>query len=67
MSTPMQALAQRIHGELEDLDRVVRRALARWDKAEQFPEETAYIEAVALNLHILFRGRAHLRADRSQH
>ncbi|MCS7352134.1 MAG: antitoxin [Anaerolineae bacterium] len=56
MSQIPRTLAQRIRGELRDLERVVHRAMQIWEKSAQFPEETAYVEAVALNLHSFYSG-----------
>lgn len=56
MSTPYQEVAERIHGELSDLEWVVRRALRAWSQAQKEPGEQAYLDSVALNLHSFYSG-----------
>lgn len=49
-------LAERIRGEVPDLDRVVKRALAAWAQAKRMPDESAYLDSAALNLHGFYSG-----------
>ena len=56
MNTLCLELAERIRGEIPELERVAQRALAAWAKAKQMPEESAYLDSVALNLHGFYSG-----------
>jgi hypothetical protein len=56
MRETSEIVSERIRGELADLERVVQRALGIWEKAGRFPEEMAYLEAAALNLHSFYSG-----------
>ncbi len=49
-------LAMRIRSEASDLDRVIQRALAAWQKAQRAPDSDAYLDSVALNLHGFYSG-----------
>jgi hypothetical protein len=50
-------LAQRISGEVQDLERVIHRSVQAWSHAQKFPEEQdAYLDSVALNLHGFYSG-----------
>jgi len=49
-------LAERIRGEVPDLEHVVRRCLASWEQVQIVPEEGAYLDSVALNLHSFYPG-----------
>ena len=49
-------LAERIRGEIPDLNRVVQRALTAWAQAKRMPSESAYLDSVALNLHGFYSG-----------
>lgn len=49
-------LAERIRGEVPELERVTSRALAAWAQVERMPQEAAYLDSVALNLHSLYSG-----------
>jgi len=49
-------LAERIRGEIPDLERAVRRALQGWSQAQRMPDEQAYLDSVALNLHSFYSG-----------
>jgi len=49
-------LGERIRGAIPDLDRVIQRALAAWARAGQMPDESAYLDSVALNLHGFYAG-----------
>lgn len=51
-----QELAERIRGEVPDLERVGQRALAAWSQAKRMPDEGAYLDSVALNLHGFYSG-----------
>lgn len=56
-------LVERIRGEIQDLERIVQRALAAWSQAKRMPDESAYLDSVALNLHGFYSGLERLRAD----
>lgn len=57
MTSAEALLAERIHGEIGDLDRSVARAVAAWDRGrEALAEQDYYLDAVALNLHGFFSG-----------
>ncbi|MBM4460284.1 MAG: antitoxin [Chloroflexi bacterium] len=56
MTSPYQQLAERIQGEVLELDRVVQRSLTGWFKARQMPQEDMYLDGVALNLHGFYSG-----------
>jgi hypothetical protein len=49
-------VAERIRGEAPELERVARRALAAWTHVERMPQEDAYLDSVALNLHSFYSG-----------
>lgn len=49
-------LAERIRGEIPELERVIHKALTSWTKAQEIPEESAYLDSVALNLHGFYAG-----------
>ncbi len=49
-------LAERIRGEIPNLDRAAQRVLAAWPKVMRMPEESAYLDSVALNLHGFYSG-----------
>ncbi len=49
-------LAERMRGEVSDLERVVQRALAAWQQAQRSPDADAYLDSVALNLHGFYSG-----------
>jgi hypothetical protein len=49
-------MAERIRGEVQDLERVIQRALVSWSRAKEKPVESAYIDSVALNLHGFYSG-----------
>lgn len=56
MNTLYLELVERIRGEVTDLDRVAQRALAAWAQAKRMPDESAYLDSVALNLHGFYSG-----------
>ena len=47
MSILYQELAERIRGEVPDLEHVVQRALRAWSQAREAPGEQAYVDSVA--------------------
>jgi hypothetical protein len=50
-------LAERLRGELADLEQVVSRALQSWSLIQKTPQEQfAFVDSVALNLHSLYSG-----------
>jgi HepT-like protein len=50
-------ISQRIHGECQDLERVVQRALRAWPYAQKsVSEQEVYLDSVALNLHSFYSG-----------
>lgn len=56
MKEVYRELAERIRGELEDLQRVVSRATIAWNRAQHSPDEPWYLDSVALNLHGFYSG-----------
>lgn len=56
MKTRYIALAERIRGEIPELEQVLGRARQAWLRLLQTPEEWAYLDAVALNLHGFYSG-----------
>lgn len=56
MTSVYQQLAERIQGELPELERVKERALRGWSLVQEHPEEDMYLDAVALNLHGFYSG-----------
>jgi hypothetical protein len=56
MNAACQELAERIRGEVPDLERLVERALQAWSHVQRAPEEQAYLDSVALNLHGFYSG-----------
>lgn len=56
MNALYSELAERIRGEIPDLERVAQRALAAWAQAKRMPDESAYLDSVALNLHGFYSG-----------
>lgn len=52
MNKVYQELAERIRGEVPDLERVVQRVLQAWSRGQRsLGEQDVYLESVALNLH----------------
>jgi hypothetical protein len=49
-------LSDRIRAQIPDLDRVVQRALAAWDRLETDPDEHVLVDSAALNLHGFYSG-----------
>ena len=56
MNAVYRELAERIRGEVPDLEHVIQRALASWAQAGRMPDESAYLDSVALNLHGFYSG-----------
>jgi hypothetical protein len=56
VSEAYQELAERIRGEIPDLERLVQRAQNAWAHAGEAPDEFAYLDSVALNLHGFYSG-----------
>jgi hypothetical protein len=56
VSSCHRELAARIRAELKDVERVVERAQTAWGQARRSPDDPAFIEAVALNLHSFYSG-----------
>lgn len=55
MNERLLKLAQRICGELSELERVVKRAQEGWHRAQQSSDDF-YLDSVALNLHGFYAG-----------
>ncbi len=51
-----QELVERIRGEVPELERAIQRALHAWSQVQQTPDEQAYVDSVALNLHGFYSG-----------
>ncbi len=49
-------LAERIRGELSDLERLLPRIERSWQQANHMPEEFAFLDSVAFNLHSFYSG-----------
>lgn len=56
MSSLYLELTERIRGEMPSLDLLVRRAQRAWDQLQRMPEESAYLDSVALNLPGFYSG-----------
>jgi len=56
MNVALRDLAERIRGELPQVGRAAERASLSWDSARRNPEEVAYLDSVALNLHGFYSG-----------
>ena len=57
MTSPEMVLAERIRGEITDLDRSVARVSAAWDRGKKaVADQDYYLDAVALNLHGFYSG-----------
>ena len=55
MSRVYGQLAERIRGEVPDLDQAVQRSLSAWPRAQKSSgEQRVYLDSVALNLHGLY-------------
>jgi hypothetical protein len=50
-------IAERIRGEVPELERMIKRAQTAWDKASIITtEQDVYLDSVALNLHGIYSG-----------
>lgn len=57
MSTVYKELAERIRGEVPELERVVQRVLKSWEQGKRLPDQqNVYLDSVALNLHGFYSG-----------
>ena len=57
MIEPYSELANRIRGEVPDLDRLMVKVLWAWEQCKIKPDEQGvFIDSIALNLHGLFSG-----------
>ena len=57
MSEPFENLVERIRGEVTDLAEVIDRAEQAWQFVQKGPpEQYAYVDSVALNLHSFYSG-----------
>lgn len=57
MNELLQALSDRITGEVADLDRIVDRAIQGWSRYSSVQiDQAVYLDSVALNLHGLYSG-----------
>lgn len=56
MTSVFEEICERIRGEMPELERVVQRAQRAWSHAQQTPDEYAYLDSVALNLHAFYSG-----------
>lgn len=57
MRSPEATLAERIRGEIPDLDRSVARVVAAWQRGKRATADQAYyLDAAALNLHGFYSG-----------
>jgi hypothetical protein len=57
VSRPLQEIAQRIRGEVDDLDKITRRVQRSWLIAQrETKEQDIYLDSVALNLHSFYSG-----------
>jgi hypothetical protein len=53
-------LAERIRGEVPDLESVIQRAQRAWMQVQKTPDEQAFLDSVALNLHAFYSGAERL-------
>jgi hypothetical protein len=49
-------LAERFRGEVPELERATQRALVSWAQLKRLPQDDAYVDSVALNLHSFYSG-----------
>ncbi|MFQ5855841.1 MAG: antitoxin [Anaerolineae bacterium] len=56
MTDVYQELAERIRDEMAELERAIQRVLHAWSQVQQTPDEQAYVDSVALNLHGFYSG-----------
>jgi hypothetical protein len=55
MNAALLNLSERIHDELQEIDRVIHRAQTKW-KQFQLTQDDAYLDSAALNLHGFYEG-----------
>ena len=57
MKTVYRELAERIQGQVADLERLVQRVLQSWEGGQRSPgQQDVYLDSVALNLHGFYSG-----------
>ena len=57
MNTVYRELAERIQGQVPDLERLVQRVLHAWEGGQRLPDQQdVYLDSVALNLHGFYSG-----------
>ena len=57
MNHLLTEIAERIQGEVPELERMIKRAQAAWDKASVIStDQDVYLDSVALNLHGIYSG-----------
>lgn len=57
MNTVYRELAERIQGQVPDLERLVQRVLHAWEGGQRSPDQQdVYLDSVALNLHGFYSG-----------
>jgi hypothetical protein len=57
VNTVYRELAERIRGEVLDLEQLIERVLRSWKDGERLPEQQdIYVDSVALNLHGFYSG-----------
>jgi len=57
VNTVYRELAERIRGEVPDLERLVQRVLRSWEGGQRSPnQQDVYLDSVALNLHGFYSG-----------
>ncbi len=57
MSHLLTEIAERIRGEVPELERMIKRAQTGWEKASMTTtEQDLYLDSVALNLHGIYSG-----------
>lgn len=56
MKNVYQGLAERIRGEIPGLEQTVQRVFHAWSQVQETPDEQAYVDSVALNLHGFYTG-----------
>lgn len=56
MKVVYEELAERIRDEMSDLEHLVQRALRAWKQTQEVPDEQAFLDSVALNLHGFYSG-----------
>lgn len=57
MRSTYAEISQRMRGECQELERVIKRALRAWPQAQKSTDEqNVYLDSVALNLHSFYSG-----------